>query len=261
MKKAMYTTQLQAGLGMIDETRSLLEIWHAGLDAPALSHAALESGRFPNISARRIRNVVAECFAPRFLVAEGQPAALLKQYVDILSSREFSQLLFVYTCRANTILGDFVRDVYWVMYSAGRDAISNEDAREFVVRATQDGRTAKAWSPTTIRRVSSYLTGCCADFGLLESGARSVRKILSFRVETRVVAILAYELHFSGLGDNRVIAHQDWQLLGLDRDDVLGELKRLSLKGYLIVQTAGGVTRIGWQYKTFEELTHVLAQG
>jgi uncharacterized iron-regulated membrane protein len=49
-------------------------------------------------------------------------------------------------------------------------------APEFVIQANHDGRTSIAWSETTIRRVSSYLTGCCADFGLLESGAKSVRR-------------------------------------------------------------------------------------
>jgi hypothetical protein len=257
---AAYTTQLQAGLGMIDETRVLLDLWQEGTDAPALCRAALESGRFPTMSARRLRNLVSECFAPRYLVDDASPALLLKRFTDILATRELEQLLFLYTCRANEILADFVRDVYWHMYSAGRDSISNEHARDFVTRATQDGKTSTQWSPTTIRRVASYLTGCCADFGLLEGGAKSVRKIVPYRIEPRTVAVLAYELHFSGYGDNRMIAAADWGLFGLARDDALDELKRLSLKNLFIVQSAGTVTRIGWQCNNIEELAHVLAQ-
>lgn len=260
MTKAPYTTQLQAGLGMIDESRSLLDLWHEGMTPSALSKVALESGRFPTMSARRVRNLAVECFAPRCLATDPKPAFILKKLVKVLSSREFSQLLFLYTCRANVILGDFVRDVYWALYAAGRVTISSEDAAEFVIRANQDGKTSKPWSESTIRRVSSYLTGCCADFGLLESGAKSVRRILPYRIEMRVAALLAYELHFAGRADNRIIADRDWLLFGLDRDDVLSELRRLALKGLLIVQSAGGVTRIGWQHKTIEEVIHVLAQ-
>jgi hypothetical protein len=260
MTTTRYTTQLQAGLGMIEETRSLLQLWHDGIEPSALSKVALQSGRFPNMSARRVRNLVAECFAPRYLSADRRPARLLKQLMDVLSIREFEQLLFLFTCRANAILADFVRDVYWSMYSAGRETISNQDAREFVVQANHDGKTSNSWSPTTIRRVSSYLTGCCADFGLLESGARSVRKILPFRVESRVVVVLAYDLHFAGHGDNRMLADPDWALFGLSRDDALAELKRLSLKGLFIIQTAGDVTRVGWQCKNIEELVDVIAQ-
>lgn len=255
-----YTTQLQAGLGMIEETRSLLEMWRDDMDVPSLAKAALQSGRFPNMSARRLRNVVAECFAPRFLAAEPKPASVLKQLSGILSQRELNQTLFLFTCRANPILADFVRSVYWEAYSAGRTSIGNEDAQAFVVRANEEGKTAKSWSPTTIRRVSSYLTGACADFGLLESG-RSIRNILPYRIELRVVAILAYDLHFTGASDDGVVASQDWQLFGLDPADTLAELRRLALAGFLIVQSAGDLTRIGWRYKSWNELIDVFAQG
>ncbi len=45
--------------------------------------------------------------------------------------------------------------------------------RAFVERGIDDGKTVKRWSETTVRRVSAYLTGCCADYGMLERGLRS----------------------------------------------------------------------------------------
>ena len=39
-----YTTQLQAGLGLIEETKQLLEVYQPGMSAPALYDAALASG-------------------------------------------------------------------------------------------------------------------------------------------------------------------------------------------------------------------------
>ena len=109
--------------------------------------------------------------------------------------------------------------------------------------------------------MATYLTGACADFGLLERGARSARKILPYRIECRVAIVLAYDLHFAGLGDNRVVAHPDWTLFGLDRSDVVDELKRASLKGVLIVQTAAAATRIAWRFKNMKELEHAIADG
>ena len=58
-----------------------------------------------------------------------------------------------------------------------------------------------------------------------------------------------------------MLSHPDWALFGMERDDVLDEMKRLALKGLLIVQSAGGVTRISWPHKTMEELADVLAHG
>ena len=139
--------------------------------------------------------------------------------------------------------------------------VTNEEAEAFVIRANQDGKTRISWSESTIRRVSGYLTGCCADFGLLEGGQKRVRKILPFRAEAQVAIFLAYDLHFSGRGDNSVLSDPDWALFGMDRNDVLNELKRQALKGWFIIQSAGDVTRIGWQFQNLEEFTNAFIKG
>lgn len=112
-----------------------------------------------------------------------------------------------------------------------------------------------------VQNVAGYLTGCCADYGMLERSRRTSRRILPFRISPSVAAYLAYELHFAGVGDNALLTHADWQLFGLAREDVLEELKRLSLKGLLIVQAAGDVIRISWKQPDMEALCDVLAQG
>jgi hypothetical protein len=255
-----YTTQLQAGLGLVDETRALLELWAPGMTTPALQQAALNSGQFPGITARRLRNIVVECFAPRYLADEARPAAMLKRLHGSLDSASLLQLLLLYTCRANPILADFVRTVYWPSYAAGAAVIDNESARRFVERAIDDGKMARRWSATTVRRVAAYLTGCCADFGLLEGGARTRRRIQRIRLSPRVVNLLAHDLHFHGVGDNTLLGHPDWVLFGLNRQDVLEEFRRLSLRNAWIVQAAGDTASIGWLHKTMESVCDVVAE-
>lgn len=255
-----YTTQLQAGLGLLDETRQLLQVYQLGMTPAQLSEAALASGRFPLVTARRLRNVVVECFAPRYLRAP-HVAALLKALVDRFTSTEFNQLLFVYTARANLILADFVREVYWTRYSAGRNDLELEDARTFVANSVREGKTQKPWSETTIKRISSYLMGCCTDYGLLTTTGRNQRSIAAYRILPRVAAYLAYDLKFSGLGDNQIVSSSDWELFGLERADVRDQLKRMSLQGLLIFQAASDVVHVGWSYKNMEELIDVIAQG
>ncbi len=256
-----YTTRLQAGLGLVPETGVLLDLWEVGTSASQLQQIALESGRFPMMTARRLRNLITECFAPRYLVDGGAPAASLKRLSASIPAADLAQLMLLYTCRANPILGDFVREVYWTRYAGGYTHIASGDARAFVERGIDDGKTIKRWSESTVRRVSGYLTGCCADYGLLERGLRTRRRILPFRIASPVAAYLAHELHFAGVGDNGLLAHEDWQLFGLAREDVLEEIKRLSLKGRLIVQSAGDLIRISWRQPNMEALCHVLAQG
>lgn len=261
MMSKLYTTQLQAGLGVIQETGILLNLWTQGMSAKQLYKEALESGFFPCMSARRLHNLITECFAPRLLKNDGKPAAYLKCLISALNQREIEQILFIYACRANTILEDFICNFFWPHYSSGRDVITNQEAREFVVRANQQGLTTKFWSESTIRRVSAYLTGACADFGFLERGSKSTRKILSTKIEQNVATVLAYDLHFSGLGDNTLAYHPNWALFGMGHHDVVAELKRLSLRGILVVQTAGEMIRIGWQCKNSEELSRAISQG
>lgn len=260
MTSANYTTQLQAGLGLVTETKALLDLWAPGMSTGQLQDVARESGSFPMITARRLRNIVTECFAPRYLVSDASPATHLKMLTASVPLADLMQLMLLFTSRANPILEDFIRDIYWARYAGGYRQISNDDARAFVERAIDDDRTSKRWSETTVRRVAAYLTGCCADYGLLEKGPKSNRRILPYRVTPTASAYLAYDLHLKGLGDNAILTHQDWQLFGMSRDDVIDELKRLSLKGHLIIQAAGGVVRIGWKYQSMEALCDVFSK-
>ena len=260
VEKRLYTSQLGAGLGLVNETKTLLELYSDGISTAQLHQCALESGRFPTVTARRLRNIVMECFAPRYLVANGAPAAHLKRLSTTISTADLTQLMLVFTCRANPILGDFIRGIYWSRYAGGYTEITNEDARAFVERAIDDGKTTKRWSDSMVQNVSGYLTGCCADYGMLERGRRTSRRILPFRIAPVVAAYLAHELHFSGVGDNALLAHEDWQLFGLEREDVLEEIKQLSRKGFLIVQAAGDVIRISWKHPNMEAVLDVLTQ-
>ena len=255
-----YTTMLNAGIGMIEETKTLLDLWEPGMSTARLNTIALQSGSFPQITARRLKNLIAECFRPRYLVQDDKPAKQLKAIKDTFSTREFNQLLFLYTCRHSAVLYDYVVSEYWVAYSASKATISNKDAWRFVNQANQTGRTSSPWSEHTLKRVARYLTSSLADFGFLESGQKVARGIVPTHIEGRVAIYLAYELHFSGVGDNHVLSHPDWSLFGMEREDVLDELKRQALKGWFIIQSAGSATRIGWQYKTMEEVIDALAR-
>jgi hypothetical protein len=254
-----YTTQLQAGLGLIPETLKLLAIWTPGMTGNELFKAALASGEFPIVAARRLRNIVLEAFSPRYLVDDATPARLLKMLAVKLPRDDFRPLCFIFTCRANMILADFVRQVYWGRFSAGASSVSRDDSLQFVEAAVSDGKTGTRWSETTIIRVASYLLGACEDFGLLGSSRGSSRPINNFRLTLNVASILAHDLHFRGMGDNALLRSDDWQLFGLEADGALSELRRLSLRGELVVQSAGGITHIAWKYKSMEELANGLA--
>ncbi len=221
----------------------------------------LRSGSLPSVSAYRLRNIVVRCFAPRYLRNDASAARWLKRLLPTLTAQEQRQLFFIYTCRANPILGDFIRQVYWGRYAAGNGRLTKADAEGFIHDAMDAGKTPSRWADGQVKRVGRYLTGSCTDFGLLAGRSSKGRQMIPYRIESKVGAYLAHDLHFAGQSDNAIVSSSDWALFGLDRNDVLEELKRQSLKGYFILQTAGGTTHISWKYRQMEEFVNVLANG
>lgn len=254
----MYTTQLQAGLGLIEETKLLLAMSEPGMSATTMHEKALHSGLFPMVSSRRLRNIIAECFFPRYVKPD--MAVHLKALATSLPSHVFNQFLLIFTARANKVLLDFIKEVYWPVYSTGQDSLSTSDAKEFIAQAIADGKTRKVWSETTIRRVSSYLIGCCADFGLLSSNRAPSRHIQPLRIHNHTVLFFSYWLHFDGVGDNSIIGHDIWKIFGLEPSDVRDELKRIANYGWIIVQSAGNITRLSWSFTCLEEVIDVIAE-
>ena len=256
---AIYTTQLGAGLGMIKETLDLLRIWEPGENAARLAEKAVSTGLFSRATARRTRNIVAEMFAPRFLIENGGPA----QRLQFLTQNRFpneavSQLLFLYTARAQAIFRGFLNDVYWPKYSAGASCITLDEAERFVFRALDSGHMEKRWADSVVKKNSSYLLGCCADFELLSKSRSQDRTIQRFSIQPNVAAYLAYDLHFSGMSDSALIQSPDWMLFGYEFTDVLGLMKNLMSNGHLLVQSSGELVQISWKHRSMEECLNAL---
>jgi hypothetical protein len=256
-----YTTQLQAGLGMIPETLELLRRWEPGMLPQALAERVIAEGVFARVTARRSRNLAAEMFAPRYLSQGGEPAKRIRRLLDRrLPHDAIVQLFFLQTARAQQILRDFIVEIYWSKYAAAASSVTKSDAEGFIHRALDMGRMGKRWSASTIHRVSGYLLGCCTDFGLLGPGVAS-RPIRRFAIRPEVVLYLTHDLHFSGFSDRNLISHEDWRLFGLEPDDTLRLVSNLSHDGHLLVQSGADLVQISWKYRTMEECIHALAKG
>src|SRR5271166_2828955 len=178
-----YTTQLGAGLGMVQETFDLLRLWQHGDTPKQLSDKAIRTGVFSRTTARRARNIVIEMFAPRFLADGGKSVSYLKCLIESnIPADDLTQLFFLYTARAQLIFADFVTDVYWPRYNAGAIRLGRVDAETFIHRALDNGRMQKRWTESTVRRVSGYLLGCGTNFGLLSDMEKSERAIKRFAI-------------------------------------------------------------------------------
>lgn len=249
-KEVIYNSNLLKGTGLIQEMLVLIDAYNKGESPNNFQKRVLEEGLLSKSTDNRTIDVVRNIFKTRFLEKKiDVPEAIRSMREEYVSMDVIIQLFFIYTCRANPILGDFIRDVYFSAIEKGILNITAEDPKIFIRDAISDGRIPKKWSQSTIEKVSQHINACLIDFGLTEKN----KTIKSFRIIDLSANYLAHELHFSGFSDNEILYHEDWELFGLTPNEVAQILERISYKGTFLFQYSGQILKIGWSYNNMKE--------
>jgi hypothetical protein len=258
---APYTTNLSKAQGMIPETFELLELWEPAMSVLDLKARVRETGALGRATQVRVDDIVGRAFAQRFLAGNGPPALYLRRMLQHRVPRGvLRQVILIYTARANRILHDFVREVYWTKHESGAGEVGKQDAREFIERAISRGDVQPRWSDTMIERVTRYLLGTLVDFELITANAFGQRQIRPIFVAPETVVYLAYELHQSGADDQELVRHPDWGLLGLSQANVISSLENAATQGHLFIQHSGALVRMEWKYARMEDMIDALAR-
>jgi hypothetical protein len=255
-----YTTNLSKAQGMVPETLELLELWEPGMSVSDLKTRVRSMGALGRATQVRVDDLVGRSFAQRYLSDEGSPARWLRHLLLHRATRSLlRQLMLIYTARANSILHDFIREVFWLKDSSLAGEVTKQDAREFIEKAVSRGALEKRWSDSIMERVTRYLLGTLVDFELIAANQYGHRQIRPLYILPETVVFLAYELHFAGLDDDAVVRNRDWGLFGLMLADVIALFEKASTQGHLFVQHSGAVLRVEWRYQTMEEMLDALA--
>lgn len=256
---AQYTTNLSKAQGMVPETLELLELWEPGMSVVELKARVRGVGALGKATQVRVDDLVGRGFAQRFLIEQGKPAMWLRRFLNSKAPRGvLRQLILLYTARANRILHDFIREVYWVKNSSGAGEVAKQDARDFIERAVSRGALEKRWSETMVERVTRYLLGTLVDFDLIAENRYGQRQIRPLYIMPEMVTFLAHELHFAGVDDQELTRHEDWGLFGLMPADVIAALNKCATQGHLFIQHSGGVLRLEWKYRNMDEVLDAL---
>jgi|UniRef100_A0A7C3QX54 hypothetical protein len=256
-----YSTAISKGAGMIEETRRLLEHWRSGETLDDFTRRVQEEGLLGNATAYRTRDVVRRVFAPRCLRPADKPARILKKVLSSgLQGRVFAELLFIFTARQDPLVYDFTVREYWPAVRRGRNFLDTDPILSFLSEAHYDGRLDNQWSEKVSVRIARCVLGLLRDIGFLREVVRGRREIVNYRMSDEGCAILARELHESGVTDSSLCNHPDWGLFGLTASEVLEKLDGIGAQRGLIVQRAGSVVHITWVVKSIEELIDVLAR-
>ena len=260
MAEARYTTNLSKAQGIVPETLELLELWEPGMSVGELKTRVRAMGALGKATQARVDDVVGRAFAQRYLTGDGRPARWLQRLLAAGAPRRLLlQLTLLYTARANLILHDFIREVYWIKDASGAGEVIKQDARDFIEKAVSRGALERRWSDNMVEKVTRYLLGTLVDFELIEDNRYGQRQIRPLLVLPETVAFLAYELHFSGVPDEELVRHPDWALFGLSTSAVIASLQKAAMQGHLFVQHSGAIVRVEWKYETMEDVVDALA--
>ena len=252
---------MSKGPAPIAEMRALLEVWEPGEDAKHLLERVQASGLLGKATAKRTRDMVNLVFRPRLLVPSDQPARNLKQFMQANGDPQtFRELLLIHQARTDEMLYDFITQKLWTAYREGDLFIRHADAVAFFDAAQERGEIRKAWSDGSKQRIGHALLKALTVYGFLRKENGTARSIVPYRMTGAGMAYLAYDLHLSGLSDGAVVEHTDWMLFGLERTALLDRLDMLPASFGMLMQRAGSVVRITWDFSTMEQLVYAITR-
>lgn len=244
-----YNSNLLKGTGLIQEMLVLIQEYN-GESRKDFQDRIINEGILAKSTEKRAIDIVRNVFSVRFLVYELNVASLLHEMRDHYTSMDVMiQLFYIYTCRANPILEDFIKDIYFPYSNKGYQKLQADDPKKFIRDAISDGRIVKPWAQSTINKVSEHIIATLIDFRLIERN----KNILPIQILDLSANYLAHELHFRGVADNEIWVHEDWKLFGLEPNEVIEVLEKLSYQGSFIFQFSGQILQLSWKNQTMKE--------
>ncbi|MDC3285357.1 DUF1819 family protein [Flavobacteriaceae bacterium] len=248
--KKEYNSNLLKGTGLIQEMLILIDAYDSTVPYMQFQERVVRDDLLSKSTENRVVDIVRNIFKDRFLGYElNIPEVLKEMREEYVSMSVLTQIFYVYTCRANKLLVDFIIEVYFKKLNYGYHNLKASDPKDFIKVALSDGRINTSWSESTISKVSEHIIATLIDFELIERN----KTILNFSIIDLTANYLAHELHFRGVSDNNIWHHEDWRLFGLSPQDVISVFERLANQGTFIMQFSGEILSISWKNKSMNE--------
>lgn len=244
-----YDTNLLKATGLVQETLVLLDAYQPTMPKEEFSKLVTANDLLGKASQSRVNDILNRSFYRRYVLAGKDVMAALKHLQsNHVGFEVLNQLFLVYTCRANSILSDFIQQVYWPKVAVGETTILTADPIAFIYQAMDTGHIETAWNATTIERVGRHISTCLNDFRLIEKN----KAIRHFSPADATINFLLHEGHFRGLSDMQLLQLPDWAVLGLSTHDLIRRINQLAQRGHFIAQYSGELLTISWFYQSLQ---------
>lgn len=249
------TSTLTKGAPSFEELRTLFLNWNRDEQPLDFAKRLREDGILVKRTAQRADDLVLSIFRPWFLSPDKKAAERIQKILGKnVDWQNLNELFLLYKSRAEAVLYDFLILKFWMQFQDGALYLRKSDVDDFLHDAVQKNMIEKQWSENTKTRLIQGMFVALKDAGFLKEEKQNLYAFVNYRVSSFMFAYLAYDLHFTGLTDLAVIDHPDWQLFGLKRPQILQVLSDIGSKCGLLVQQAGSVVRITWNYASMDEV-------
>ena len=249
MVEKRYNIDLCKGTGLIQESMVLLDVYDKSISKQQFVEKVIRENSLAKKSDKRIKDIVETGFYKRYVNRNKDiPLYLSKLKDNYISLSVIQQIFLIYTSRANLILFDFIIDKYWIEINSGVIVFKNNYAKEFLNEIMKHNFILK-WSESTQNKMSSYLMSSLVDFKFIEKNGR----VVPVFINDITANYLLHELHFNGLSDEDIIMAEEWKIFGLNKNEIIDIVHKISLTGIFLFQYSGDLFKINWKYQTMNE--------
>jgi hypothetical protein len=146
---------------------------------------------------------------------------LLVHLIASQLSIQSRQLILLYEfCHAEPLLYDFVVEVLFELYQAGRSSIEKADIFSWLEKKYIEGHLEiQGWTPQTKDKIASNLLSIARDFGLLTGVQRKSFQRVYIPLSSFIYAL--YEQQRQGLNGRNLIESRAFRIFLLDKSDVI----------------------------------------
>jgi hypothetical protein len=255
-KKAIhwpYTTRLQKGGALLEETRALVRAWS---DTPTeeLREKVVKSNLLNKQTRARMADVYRRTFLPRFIQGPIPNAwKLVRPLEEIDAPLAIVRPVYYWiSAKAEPMLSDFCREYILPRAAIVRAGIGTDEVVTWLY-----GKGCP-WSPTVAKKVARGLLAALRDFGILEGRAK--KRLASFSLPVGAFAYLALCLRATGVVSRSLVRHPDWELFLLRPADVEHFFLLAHQDRLLEYHAAGSTVSISFPTESLDGYAHVVAQ-
>ena len=248
-----YTTRLQKGGALLEETRVLVRTWNE-IRTDELREKIVATNLLNKQTRARMADVYRRTYLPRFIRGPiPNTWKLVRPLEDANAPLSIIRPVYYWiSAKAEPMLADFCREYILPRAAIVRAGIGTEEVLSWF------HSKGCPWSPTVAKKVARGLLAALRDFGILEGRAK--KRLASFSLSVGAFAYLALCLRTTGVVSRSLVRHPDWELFLLRLADVEHFFLLAHQDRMLEYHAAGSTVSISFPTESLDEYAHVVAQ-